>query len=80
MDIPPLDFKVDREHWGKAFDPTNKEYLTERIINGYIAYMMIYYHRTHRKGKDLWYTFCKDFEGIMVDIFDIAQQTALREL
>jgi hypothetical protein len=42
--------------------------------------MIIYYCRTHREGEDLWYTFCKDFEGIIVDIFDIAQWTALREL
>jgi hypothetical protein len=48
-----LNFKVDKEHWGKAFDPTNKDYLTEGIINGYIARMMIYYRKTHHKGKDL---------------------------
>ena len=41
---------------------------------------MIYYRRTHREGKDLWYIFREDFEGIMVNIFDIAQWTALREL
>jgi hypothetical protein len=80
MDILPLDFKVDREHWGKAFDPTNKEHLIEQIINGYIAHMMIYYRRTYCEGEDLWYTFHKDFEGIMVNIFNIAQWTALREL
>jgi hypothetical protein len=41
-----LNFEVDEEHWGKAFDPTNKDHLIEGIINGYIARMMIYYRKT----------------------------------
>jgi hypothetical protein len=67
-----LNFEVDKEHWGKAFDPTKEEHLTEGIINGYIAHMMIYYTRTYREDKDLWYTFREDFEGITIDILNIA--------
>jgi hypothetical protein len=63
-----------------AFDPTKEEHLTERIINGYITHMMIYYTATNCKDKDLWYTFCEDFEGVTIDILNIAQWTALREL
>jgi hypothetical protein len=73
MDILKLNFLVDQEHWGMAFNPTKEEYLTERIINGYIAHIMIYYTATNHKDEDLWYIFCEDFEGIMIDIFNIIQ-------
>ena len=72
MDIPKLYFEVDEEHWGLAFYPTKEEHLTERIINGYIARMMIYYTRTYREDEDLWYTFRENFEGVIIDIFNIA--------
>ena len=48
-----LNFKVDKEHQGEAFNPINKNYITERIINSYIAYIIIYYHKGYYKGKDL---------------------------
>jgi hypothetical protein len=68
-----LNFEVDKEHWGKAFDPTKEDHLTEGIINGYIAHMMIYYTATNRKDENLWDTFHKDFEGITINILNIAQ-------
>jgi hypothetical protein len=68
-----LNFEVDEEHWGKAFDPTKEDHLTEGIINGYIAHMMIYYTVTNCKDENLWDTFCKDFEGVIIDILNIAQ-------
>jgi hypothetical protein len=55
-----------------AFDPTKEEHLTERIINGYIAHMMIYYTATNHEDENLWDTFCKDFKGIIIDILNIA--------
>ena len=71
--IPPdLDFKVDKEHQGKAFDLTKKEHITEEIINGYIACIIIYYRKSCRKGEDLWHTFREDFENVTVDILNIA--------
>ena len=74
MGKAPLDlnFKVDKEHWGEAFNPTNKEYIMEGIINGYIARMMIYYYKSCYKGEDLWYTFCEDFKDVIIDILNIA--------
>src|SRR5271170_5397327 len=54
--------------------------MTEGIVNGYIARMMIYYYKGCREGEDLWYTFREDFEGVTMDILNIAQRTALREL
>ena len=48
-----LDFKVDEEYWGEAFDFMNEEYMIEGIINGYIACIIIYYYKSCRKGKDL---------------------------
>jgi hypothetical protein len=62
---------VDQEYWGMAFDPIKEEYLTERIINGYITHMMIYYTATNYKDKNLWDTFCEDFKGIIIDILNI---------
>jgi hypothetical protein len=55
-----------------AFNPTKEEHLTERIINGYITHMMIYYIVTNHKDEDLWYTFHEDFEGITINILNIA--------
>jgi hypothetical protein len=54
--------------------------LTEGIINGYITHIMIYYTVTNRKDKNLWDTFCEDFKGIIINILNITQQTALKEL
>ena len=55
MGKAPLDlnFKVNKEHWGEAFNLMNKEHMIEGIINGYIAYIMICYRKSCRKGKDL---------------------------
>jgi hypothetical protein len=68
-----LNFEVDKEHWGMVFDPVKEEHLTERIINGYITHMMIYYTATNYEDKDLWYTFCEDFKGIIINILNITQ-------
>ena len=38
-----LDFIVDEEQWGKAFNPINKEHITEEIVNGYITQIIIYH-------------------------------------
>ena len=46
--------------------------MTERIINGYIALIIIYYYKGYYKGEDLQYTFYKDFKGVTMDIFNIA--------
>jgi hypothetical protein len=66
-----LNFEVDKEHWGMAFDPTKEEHLTKRIINKYIARMIIYYTAINHKDEDLWYTFCEDFKGIIINILNI---------
>jgi hypothetical protein len=70
--LSDLNFKVDEEHWGKAFDLTKKEHITEGIINGYIAHIIIYYRKSCRKGEDLWHTFREDFKGVIIDILNIA--------
>jgi hypothetical protein len=57
-----------------------KEHITEGIINSYIARIIICYRKSCREGEDLWHTFREDFKGVTVDILNIAQQTALREL
>ena len=82
MGKAPLDlnFKVDEEYQGEAFNPINKEYIMEGIINGYIACIMICYYKSCYKSKDLWYTFYEDFKDVTINIFNIAQQLALREL
>jgi len=49
----------------------NKEHIIEGIINGYITYIIIYYHKSCRKGKDLWYTFREDFKDITINILNI---------
>ena len=54
MEIPQdLRYEVDREHWGRSFDPENPEHLTEEIINGYIMCMIKYYRIGYCKDSYL---------------------------
>ena len=39
MKILELDFKVNKEQWGKLFNPTNENQLTTENINRYITHM-----------------------------------------
>ena len=79
----PLDlrYKVDKEHWGKSFNPENKEYYTEEIVNGYITYMLVCYCTIYKncKDEDLWQIFYKDFEGFIFNIFKLGHRVAVRE-
>ena len=70
---PPADlgFTIDKKYQSKAFDPTNKEHLTEEILNKYITLMMITYRKSYREGEDLQYTFREDFKNVIVDILSI---------
>ena len=83
MEIPlNLKYKVDKEYQGKLFNPKNKEYYTEEIINGYITYILVCYCTIYknRKGKDLWQIFYKDFEGFIFNIFKFSHRVTIREL
>ena len=74
---PPADlgFTIDKKYQGKVFDPTNKEHLTEEILNRYITLMMIIYRKSYREGEDLWYTFREDFKNVTINILGIAYRT-----
>ena len=53
MKIPPdLRYKVDKEYWGKSFNPENKEHHTEEIVNGYITYILACYRTIYKNCKD----------------------------
>jgi hypothetical protein len=76
MDIPKLEFKVDREQWGNPFDPTDENQLTTENINGYITHMTKIYQLGKYKNNDLWQIFHKDFEGFTMEIFSKAYHIA----
>jgi hypothetical protein len=83
MEIPrDLRYGVDKDHWGMSFDPENEEHHTEKIVNGYIACMLVCYRTIYknRKSEDIWQIFHEDFEGFTFDIFKLAHRGAVREL
>ena len=47
-----LRYEVDKEYWGKLFNPKNKEHYIEEIVNGYITYMLAYYRIIYKNRKD----------------------------
>lgn len=75
-----LHYEVDKDHYGRSFNPENPEHLQEEIINGYLTLMMMVYQKDNRTDENLWDTFREDFEGFTEDIFFLASRTALREL
>jgi hypothetical protein len=80
MNIPELEFKVDRECWGDSFDPTDENQLTTENINGYIAYMTKIYQSCKYRDNCLWQIFHEDFEGFTTEIFTKAHRQAVRDL
>ncbi len=83
MEIPPdLRYDIDKEHWGKSFDPINTKHHTEEIVNGYITCMLACYCTIYKnyKGEDLWQIFYKDFEGFIFDIFKLGYRVIVKEL
>jgi hypothetical protein len=65
-----------------SFNPVNTKHYTERIVNGYITYMLVYYCTIYRnrENKDLWQIFYKDFVGFMFNIFKLGHRVTVREL
>ena len=80
MKIPELDFTVDKERWGKPFDPADKNQLTADNISGYIACMTKIYQSHGYKDDTLWQYFHEDFEGFIIEIFSKAHRQAVRNL
>lgn len=77
---PDLDFDVDEARYGKSFDVTNPDHLTEGIINGHIVCQMGFYHKENCRGQTMYNLFQEDFEGFTLDIFKMAHKNALRRL
>jgi hypothetical protein len=77
---PDLDFDVDEARYGKSFDVTNPDHLTEEIINGHIVCQMGFYHKENCRGQTMYNLFQEDFEGFTLDIFKMAHKNALRRL
>ena len=83
MEIPlDLKYEVNKKYQGKSFNPENKEYYIEKIINGYITYILTCYRTIYKncKDEDLWQIFYKDFEGFIFDIFKLGHYVAIKEL
>jgi hypothetical protein len=80
MNIPELEFKVDRERWGDLFDPADKNQLIAENINGYIAHMTKIYQLGKYKDDGLWQIFHEDFEGFIMEIFLKAYHIAAQDL
>ena len=64
------------------FNLTNMEHHTEKIVNGYLTYMLVCYRTIYknRKGEDLQKIFYKDFKGFTFNIFKLSHYVTIREL
>src|SRR4051812_28816664 len=75
-----LAYEVDKDYWGKSFDPENEDHHIPGIVNGYITCMLMCYRTRYKDRKDMWQIFHEDFEGFTHDIFKKAHRNAVREL
>ena len=83
MEIPlNLKYEVDKEYWGKSFNPENKKYYIEEIVNGYITCILVCYCIIYKnyKDKDLQQIFYKDFKGFIFNIFKLSYYVTIKEL
>jgi len=64
------------------FNPINTEHYIEKIVNGYLTCILIYYCIIYknRKGKDLSKIFYEDFKGFIFNIFKLGHYVTVREL
>jgi hypothetical protein len=69
MKIPELDFIVNKEQWGKPFDPTDENQLTVDNISRYMACMIRIYQSRGYRNVILWEIFYEDFEGFTTETF-----------
>jgi hypothetical protein len=51
--LADFQYKVDEKYWCESFDLENPEHFQEKIINGYITYMLVSYHTGNRKDQQL---------------------------
>ncbi|EPQ65115.1 hypothetical protein BGT96224_A21105 [Blumeria graminis f. sp. tritici 96224] len=70
---------VDKEKWGKSFNPKDPGDLTEKIVNGYILHTKLWYEKGEYKDYELWEVFREDFEGWTAEIFNMGDTKIRRD-
>ena len=73
-------YPLDRENWGKTFNPDDPETQTELYLNNHIALSILRYKHYKYTDNDLWEDFQGSFEGWTLEHLEKANRYALKEL
>ena len=69
---------VNENAWGQIFDVSNEDNHTEKVVNGYIIHMQLYYQDMDYRDYSLWEYYKEDFEGWTEKLFDLADNRIRR--
>ena len=69
---------VDEDAWGQPFNVSDDNNHTEKVVNGYIIHMQLYYLDTDYRDYSLWEYYGEDFEGWTEELFDLADSRIRR--
>ncbi|KAH8587232.1 hypothetical protein B0O99DRAFT_698512 [Bisporella sp. PMI_857] len=69
---------VNEDAWGQPFDVSDDDNHTEKVVNGYIIHMQLYYQDTDYRDYRLWEYYREDFEGWTEELFDLADSRVRR--
>lgn len=73
-------YPLDEENWGLTFDPRVLEHRTTPNVNNHVALTMWRYGRMGYKDLDMWEEFRESFEGWSLEILELGDRIALKEL
>ena len=69
---------VNEDAWGQQFDASDDNNHTEKVVNGYIIHMQLYYQDMDYRDYSLWEYYREDFEGLTKELFDLADSRIRR--
>ncbi|KAJ6114229.1 hypothetical protein N7486_000007 [Penicillium sp. IBT 16267x] len=75
-----LAYAIEEKTWGKSIDTLDEKNQTEEILNGHITCTLRAWNTIRITDRALWNDFHEEFNGCTLDIFKVANKTALRML
>jgi hypothetical protein len=75
-----LAYPIEEKTWGKSIDTLDEKNQTEEILNWHIARTLRGWNAMRITDRALWNDFHDEFNGWTLDIFKVANKTALKML
>ena len=72
--------RIDKDNWGRNFDPSDKEHCTEKRTTGHVLHALVVYRSNKWQDRLLWGYFQEDFAGWKQETFEIAENADVRAL